>query len=75
MSYLINSGFGENFFQFINKYRVERAKELLNIDKLSKYSILGIAFESGFNSKTTFNTTFKKFTNQTPSEYLKRVSV
>lgn len=71
LSYVINTGFNENFFQFINKYRVERAKELLVNSEKNNYTILGIAFESGFNSKTSFNTTFKKFTNQTPSAFKK----
>lgn len=69
LSYLINTGFNENFFQFINKYRVEKAKELLLSSKKENLTILGIAFESGFNSKTSFNTTFKKITGQTPSEF------
>lgn len=73
LSYVINTGFNENFFQFINKHRVEKAKELLIKDGMNNLSILGIAFESGFNSKTSFNTTFKKITNQTPSEFKKRV--
>jgi AraC-like DNA-binding protein len=74
LSYIINAGFNENFFQFINKYRVEKAKELLVQDEMNKLSILGIAFEAGFNSKTSFNTTFKKFTAQTPSEFKARSS-
>ncbi|MBB6370316.1 helix-turn-helix domain-containing protein [Chryseobacterium shigense] len=68
LSYVINTGFKKNFFQYVNEYRVEYAKRLLK-DSQSKLSILGIAYESGFNSKTSFNTTFKKFTGQTPSEY------
>ena len=63
------ANFGLNFFNFINKHRVEEAKLLLLSKKMDQYSILGIAYESGFNSKTAFNTTFKKFTNQTPSVY------
>jgi len=72
LSYLINTGFGENFFQFINRYRVNKAKELLLKQNMSQYSILGIAFESGFSSKTAFNTTFKKFTQETPSEFKRK---
>jgi AraC-like DNA-binding protein len=45
---------------FVNKYRVERVKELLINKENDHLSILGIAFESGFSSKTAFNTTFKK---------------
>ncbi|MDP2692541.1 MAG: helix-turn-helix domain-containing protein [bacterium] len=74
LSYLINTGFSENFFQFINKYRVEKAKEILVKGEMNNFSILGIAYESGFNSKTSFNTTFKKITGQTPSEFKKRCS-
>lgn len=69
LSYLLNKGYGKNFFQYINSYRVELAKELLLSQKHKHLSILGIAFEAGFNSKTTFNTTFKKATGQSPSAY------
>lgn len=68
LSYVINTGFKKNFFQYVNEYRINYAKKLLK-DSRSKLSILGIAYESGFNSKTSFNTTFKKLTDQTPSEY------
>lgn len=74
LSYVINTGFNENFFQFINKYRIEKAKQLLSDSKNNNLSILGIAFESGFNSKTSFNITFKKFTDLTPSEFKKKSS-
>ncbi len=74
LSYVINKGYNENFFQFINRYRVEKAKDMLADSKNEKLSILGVAFESGFSSKTSFNTTFKKMTNQTPSEFKKKCS-
>lgn len=74
LSYLINVGFDENFFWFVNKYRVERVKELLTDTQNNHLSILGIAFESGFNSKTSFNTTFKKICSQTPSQFKKSSS-
>ncbi|WP_232816199.1 helix-turn-helix domain-containing protein [Chryseobacterium capnotolerans] len=70
LSYVINTGFQKNFFQYVNEFRVEYAKQLLK-DSGSKLSILGIAYESGFNSKTSFNTTFKKVTGKTPSEFKK----
>ncbi|AZA83979.1 AraC family transcriptional regulator [Chryseobacterium lactis] len=70
LSYVINTGFGKNFFQYVNEFRVNYAKRLLKQTD-SKLSILGIAYESGFNSKTSFNTTFKKVTGQTPSEFKK----
>ncbi|MNK02827.1 DNA-binding transcriptional regulator AraC [compost metagenome] len=74
LSYLINNGFNENFFQFVNKYRVERAKALLLDENENKFSLVGIAYEAGFNSKTSFNTIFKKVTHQTPSEFRKKHS-
>ncbi|MBP0905028.1 helix-turn-helix domain-containing protein [Mariniflexile gromovii] len=74
LSYIINSGFNMNFYNFINKYRVEEAKSLLLNAKMDQYSLIAVAFEAGFNSKTTFNTTFKKFTNQTPSDFKKSCS-
>lgn len=70
LSYLVNQGFEENFFQFVNGYRVRHAQKLL-VEKESRFSLLGIAYESGFNSKTSFNTIFKKMTQQTPSEFRK----
>jgi len=74
LSYVINKGFSENFFWFVNRYRVQRVKELLSNGQNDHMSILGIAFESGFNSKTSFNTAFKKISSQTPSEFKKSSS-
>lgn len=74
LSYLLNNGFNENFFQFVNKYRVQHAKELLISDSYNKLSVLGIAFDSGFSSKTAFNTFFKKTVGVTPSEFRKNQS-
>lgn len=71
LSYLLNTGFNENFFHFVNKYRIEHAKEILKNTSYQKLSMVGIAFESGFNSKTAFNTIFKKMTKMTPSEFKK----
>lgn len=71
LSYIINEGFNENFYQFINRYRIEEAKKMLLDKNMQHFSILGIGFEVGFNSKTVFNTTFKKITGMTPSEYQK----
>ncbi|CAD0007774.1 helix-turn-helix domain-containing protein [Flavobacterium chungangense] len=71
LSYIINKGFNENFYQFINRYRIEEAKKLIQDPKMQHLNLIGIAFEVGFNSKTVFYTTFKKNTNQTPSEFKK----
>ena len=70
-SFLINELYQDNFYNFINKHRIEEAKILLLSEKYSQLNILGIAYESGFNSKTTFNTTFKKHVGLSPTEYVK----
>ncbi len=61
---------GQNFYDFINGYRVEEAKRLLTDPSKRHYTVLAIAFEAGFNSKTTFNKVFKNVTGQTPTEFL-----
>ncbi|MFZ0597901.1 MAG: helix-turn-helix domain-containing protein, partial [Flavobacterium sp.] len=58
---------------FINRYRIEEAKKMIQDPNMEHLSLMGIAFEVGFNSKTVFNTTFKKSTNQTPSEFKKAI--
>lgn len=70
LSELLNSHYGTNFNNFINSYRIEEAKIVLG--NKSDLNILEIAFECGFNSKTTFNNAFRKFTGLTPSEYKKQ---
>ncbi|WP_165830457.1 helix-turn-helix domain-containing protein [Flavobacterium aquariorum] len=70
-SFVINELYGDNFYNFINKYRIGEAKILLLSEKYSQLNILGIAYESGFNSKTTFNTTFKKYIGLSPTEFVK----
>ena len=69
VSQAINEGLGKNFYDLINSYRVEEAKRLLTDPKNENYTILSVGFEAGFNSKTTFNTVFKKFTGVTPTAY------
>ncbi len=70
-SFVINELYQDNFYNFINRYRIEEAKKLLLSDKYNQLNVLGIAYESGFNSKTTFNTTFKKYTGMSPTEFVK----
>jgi AraC-like DNA-binding protein len=70
LSRLLNEGIGQNFFQFVNSYRVEEAKNLLLNDDSKQLNMLGIAFEAGFNSKSTFNLAFKKTLGISPSEFL-----
>ena len=74
LSRIINEKEDKNFFEFVNSYRVKDVKEKLVDEEYGHYSILGIALESGFKSKSTFNTVFKKLTGQTPSSYQKQFS-
>ncbi|MFD2574489.1 helix-turn-helix domain-containing protein [Spirosoma soli] len=74
LSKVINDGFGKNFFDFVNQYRVEELKRRMDDPKSKSYTLLSLAFEVGFNSKTAFNRAFKKLTNQTPKEYFNMVS-
>jgi len=69
LSEVLNTQLGENFFDFINKYRVDEAKKNLTDPQKQNLKILTIALEAGFNSKTAFNTIFKKVTGLTPSSY------
>jgi AraC-like DNA-binding protein len=74
LSILINDGMGDNFYDFVNKYRVEEVKRLMVDPQVKNYSLLGIALEAGFKSKSTFNLIFKRFTGLTPTEYRKNLS-
>jgi len=69
LSYVLNHCFKKNFFEFINNYRIEEAKKRLRNSKNEYSKILTIAMEVGYNSKSSFNTAFKKMTGKTPSEY------
>jgi len=70
LSWLINEGFDSNFNSLINSYRVKRFKELVEKGEHLHYSIIGLAYECGFNSKTVFNTYFKKETGMTPKQFI-----
>lgn len=69
VSETLNRLLGQSFSDYMNNYRVEEFKRLLIEPDYRNYSILGLAFEAGFNSKAAFNASFKKFTNTTPSQY------
>lgn len=70
-SWLINKLYHTNFYDFVNKYRVEAFIQKLEQDNLEKFTFVGLAYEVGFNSKATFNRAFKKITDKTPSEFVK----
>lgn len=70
LSAAINQNFGKNFNDFVNEYRVEEVKRQLKDPANTHLSLLGVALECGFNSKSTFNRAFKKFTGQSPKEFV-----
>lgn len=69
LSALVNSGIGKNFNDFVNEYRVRAVIQRLHEGAGKQFSLLGIAYECGFNSKATFNRAFKKYTGKTPGEF------
>lgn len=71
LSEVLNEHLGKSFYEFVNEYRVEYAKQLLINKDYANWSIIAIAYECGFNSKNAFNISFKKSTQQTPSEFKK----
>ena len=73
LSLLINHKLDQHFFDFINTYRIENAMKILNDATKNKVTILEILYEVGFNSKSSFNTAFKKHTGTTPTSYRKAI--
>jgi AraC-like DNA-binding protein len=69
LSQLLNEKKGQSFYDYVNAYRVEEVKANLMDSRKRHLSLLAIALEAGFNSKTAFNTVFKKSTGLSPSEY------
>lgn len=69
LSFLLNQGYGKSFFQYINGYRVACVKKLLLSPGHAHLNILSIAYEAGFNSKTTFNSVFRETTGMSPSAF------
>jgi AraC-like DNA-binding protein len=72
VSKVINQGFQLNFNDFINNFRIEAVKEKLKAGEQKKQTLLGIAYDCGFNSKATFNRAFKKVTMLSPKEWLEK---
>ncbi|MFW5657214.1 MAG: helix-turn-helix domain-containing protein [Bacteroidota bacterium] len=71
LSQILNEYIGKNFYDYVNAYRLQHFQDLTKSPKHKHYTILGLAYECGFNSKTTFNTFFKKAMGKTPSAYFK----
>ncbi len=70
LSQVINEKEGKNFYEYINSLRIEEFKRLLKQPENKQYTIIGLAYQCGFNSKSSFNRYFKKVTNLSPSEYI-----
>lgn len=69
LSVLINHHIDQHFFDFVNEYRIQKAMNILKDQSKSQLTVLEILYEVGFNSKSSFNTSFKKYTNLTPTAY------
>ncbi len=69
LSQVINQREGKNFYDFVNGYRIEEFKRLIQTNKNQQFTLLSLAFDCGFSSKSSFNRCFKKATGQTPSEF------
>lgn len=75
LSQVINSVEGKNFYDYVNEHRVEEFKRIVALPENQWYTLLALAFECGFSSKTSFNRNFKKAAGITPSEYLTRLNI
>jgi len=73
LSQVLNQEQHQNFFDFVNSYRVREVQRKMKDSAFDHYTLLAIALDSGFNSKTSFNTVFKKLTASTPSQYFKEL--
>jgi AraC-like DNA-binding protein len=71
LTQLLNEKLEKNFYSFINEYRIGEAIDRLN-DPALQVNILSLAFDCGFNSKSSFNNYFKKITGSTPTAYRKQ---
>jgi len=69
LSQVINEGYNCNFFDFVNNYRIDMAKSMFRNQTDTKLTISEVMYDSGFNSKSSFNTAFKKFTQKTPTQF------
>jgi AraC-like DNA-binding protein len=73
LSQILNETLDRNFSDFINFYRVEEAKKILQNPRSAQKKIIALAFDVGFNTKVAFYNAFKKFTNMTPAQYREKL--
>ena len=72
LSILINQNLNQHFFDFVNEYRIKEAMKILKNPAKKEFTVLEILYEVGFNSKSSFNTAFKKYTGFTPTQFKKK---
>ena len=75
LSWLLNERIGKNFYNFVNGYRLEEFQRRAVDPENQNLSLLGLAYDSGFNSKSVFNDYFKKATGLTPKAWLRQQQV
>jgi AraC-like DNA-binding protein len=73
LSQVINESFSQNFYDYINSYRIKEVKKRMKSPESDPYTIMSLAYDCGFSSKSSFYNAFKKNTGITPGEFLKRV--
>ena len=74
LSHILNKNLRKSFHDFVNEYRVREVMHKIGQPEFLHYTLEGIAYESGFNSKSTFNAIFKKISGKTPRQYKKEVA-
>jgi AraC-like DNA-binding protein len=72
LSLLINHDLNQHFFDFVNGFRIRKAMEILKDPRKNDLTVLEILYDVGFNSKSSFNTAFKRYTRLTPTEYRRK---
>jgi len=72
LSQVINSKFDKSFYDYINSLRVDECVKMIADERNQNYTLLSIAFDCGFNSKSSFNRNFRKFTGKSPSDFFRK---
>lgn len=73
LSEVFSKTLNSTFYEYVNKYRIEEFKKIVELDEYKNFTVIAIAFECGFNSKSSFNRVFKEVTGQTPTQFMKKL--